>query len=170
LPNSPPFVPRGREPLFPCGGIMIWHVPGLLKDIFLLGRRFPWPRPECCWRCRSPRLWGHGFVRRYIDGFPDALLLKCFRCPDCGCVVTLRPESHFPRIRSSKQTIRSHLLHRLTRGCWPPSKLCRPRMRHWLSNLKRRVEAYLTHAWSGGLWAGFDELLRRGQIPVARLS
>jgi hypothetical protein len=43
-------------------------------------------------------------------------------------------------------------------------------MRHWLSNLNRRVEAYLSRAWTGGLWLGFDELLRRGQIPVARIS
>jgi hypothetical protein len=85
-------------------------------------------------------------------------------------VITLRPESHFPRIRSSQQVIRDQLHPRLSQGRWPPSTLSRPRLRHWLANLKRQTLARLTNAWTQGLWAGFEELLLRGLIPVGRVS
>lgn len=149
---------------------MIWAVAVDLKQIHDLGRDYPWPRPECCMRCRNWRVWGHGFVRRYFDGCADALLLRCYRCPLCGCVITARPASFFPRIRSSRQTILTHLHQRLCQGRWPPSPLTRPRLRHWLANLRRQVTARLTHGWDRGLWAGFQELLLRGQLPVARVS
>jgi hypothetical protein len=85
---------------------MLWRVPADLKQIHDQGRHFPWPRPECCPRCRNWRVWGHGYVERYFDGFTEALRVKCYRCPACGCVITLRPECHFPRIRSPRQVIR----------------------------------------------------------------
>jgi len=148
---------------------MIWSVPANLKQIHDEGRHYRWPRPESCSRCRNWRVWGHGYVERYFDGFAEALLVKCYRCPACGCVITLRPESHFPRIRSSRQVIREHLHFRLGQGRWPPSALSRPRVRHWLANLKRQILARLTNTWMRGLWAGFEELLLRGRIPVARV-
>jgi hypothetical protein len=43
-------------------------------------------------------------------------------------------------------------------------------LRHWLANLRRQVTARLTNGWGQGLWAGFEELLLRGQVPVARFS
>jgi hypothetical protein len=149
---------------------MLWRVPADLKQIRDQGRHFPWPRPECCPRCRNWRVWGHGYVERYFDGYIEALLVKCYRCPACGCVITLRPESHFPRIRSPLQAIREHLHVRLSQGRWPPSSLARSRLRHWLANLRRQVTARLTNGWGQGLWAGFEELLSRGQVPVARFS
>ena len=96
--------------------------------------------------------------------------MKCYRCPSCGCVITLRPASHFPRIQCSQATIRSHLLHRLTHHRWPPSALARSRLRHWLVNLRCQVQAYLTNYWSAGFLAGFERLLLQGRIPVARVS
>ena len=48
-------------------------------DVNLLetqGKRYPWPRPPWCPRCRSPRLWGHGYVGRFFDGFQKALLAE----------------------------------------------------------------------------------------------
>lgn len=149
---------------------MIWQVPVNLKQIHDMGRDYPWPRPDCCMRCRNWRVWGHGFVSRYFDEFDEALLLKCYRCPLCGCVITVRPASHFPRIRSSRQTIFSHLQQRISRGRWPPSPLARSCLRHWLNNLRRRIMAHLTSLWGLGVLAGFEELLLRGQIPVARIS
>jgi len=149
---------------------MIWQVPVDLKQIHEQGRDYAWPRPGCCMRCRNWRVWGHGFVRRYFDGFAEALLLKCYRCPLCGCVTTARPASHFRRIRGSRQTIYSHLHQRISRGRWPPSALARSRLRHWLANLKRQISAHLTNLWDLGVLAGFEELLLRGQIPVARVS
>jgi hypothetical protein len=149
---------------------MIWSVPVDLKQIRAEGRCYPWPRPKSCPRCNNWKVWGHGFVERYFDGFAGALFIKCYRCPNCGCVVTLRPSSHFPRIRSSKQTIRFHLQHRLNHGRWLPSELARSRLRHWLVNLRRQVQAFLTNVWKAGLMAGFETLLRQGHIPVARLN
>jgi hypothetical protein len=43
-------------------------------------------------------------------------------------------------------------------------------LRYWLANLKRQTLARLTNAWTQGLWAGFEELLLRGLIPVGRVS
>ena len=149
---------------------MLWRVSVDLKQIFAQGRDYPWPRPDGCLRCHNWNVWGHGYVHRYFDGFVGALLMKCYRCPSCGCVITLRPASHFSRIRCSQRTIRSHLLHRLSHGRWPPSALSRSRLRHWLANLKRQVQAYLTNCWNSGLLAGFEALLLRGRIPVARVS
>ncbi|MCK4691752.1 MAG: hypothetical protein KAT20_08085, partial [Desulfuromonadales bacterium] len=118
-------------------------------------------------RCECPRVWGHGFVPRYFDGFPTCLYMKCYRCPNCGCVITARPATHFRHIRSSIETIRSHLRQRLIHGRWPPSPLSRSRLRHWLANLKRQVQAHLSCDWNLGLLTGFDELSSRGRIPVA---
>jgi len=149
---------------------MIWPVLVELKQIFEMGRSYPWPRPECCPRCSSWRVWGHGYAARYFDGFGEALLVKCYRCPACGCVITLRPDSHFSRIHTSREILRDHLAKRLTQGRWPLSALPRSRLRHWLGNLRRQVQAHLTNRWPWGLLAGFDALLLRGLIPVARVS
>jgi len=148
---------------------MLWRVSADLKQIHEQGRHFTWPRPEGCPRCHNWRVWGHGYVERYFDEFAQPLPVKCYRCPACGCVITLRPDSHFPRIRSRLLVIREHLRLRLRQGRWPPSALNRSRLRHWLANLKRQVLARLTNAWTQGLWAGFEELLLRGQVPVARV-
>jgi hypothetical protein len=149
---------------------MIWAVPANLKQIHDQGRHYRWPRPESCPRCRNWRVWGHGYAERYFDGFAEALRVRCYRCPACGCVITLRPESHFPRIRSPRQVIRKCLHQRLTQGRWPPTAFSPSRWRHWLSNLKRQILARLTNTWTRGVWAGFEELLLRGQTPVARVS
>ena len=169
MTNFPPFFVRGRSPL-PNSILMIWSVDVDLKGIHEQGRNFSWPRPPHCLRCHNWRIWGHGYVERYFDGFSKALPIKCYRCPACGCVITLRPGSHFARIHSSKETVRFHISHRLQAGRWPPSPLPRSRLRHWLSNLKRRVHAFLTASWRRGLRAGFEALLSQGQTPVARLA
>ncbi len=148
---------------------MIWHVEICLKLIFERGRDYPWERPGSCPRCQNYRVWGHGFVPRYFDGFSDCLLMRCYRCPACGCVITARPTSHFRYVRCRIETIRSHLKERLSTGRWPPGPLARSRLRHWLANLKRQVQACLTSTWAFGLLAGFDELRGYERIPVARV-
>jgi len=149
LANSPPFFVWGRSPLSQRA-LMIWFVAVDLKRIHEQGRNFSWPRPPHCLRCRNWKVWGHGYVERYFDGFDKALPIKCYWCPACGCVITLRPKSHFARIHSSKETVRHHLTHRLKIGRWPSSPLPRSRLRHWLFNLRRRAQAFLTAAWDQG--------------------
>ncbi len=49
---------------------------------------------------------GHGFACTIFQGFDSSLLLKRYRCPTCGCIIKLRPSTHFSRFQSSKHTIR----------------------------------------------------------------
>ena len=148
---------------------MIHFVAVVLNDIFEQGRDYQWPRPDKCFKCDNYKVWGHGFVPRLFDGFSSPLLIRCYRCPNCRCVITLRPKSHFSRIQSSIETIRSRLQHRLEKGRWSPLTSCTSRYRHWLANLRRRIKAYLTEQWSPGEMAAFDLLITCGQVPVSAI-
>ncbi|MGD8264600.1 MAG: hypothetical protein PVJ22_19720, partial [Desulfobacterales bacterium] len=57
-----------------------------LKELFNKRRNYPWKKPQACPCCRSCTIWGHGFAGAIFDGYPQPLLLKLYRCPDCGCV------------------------------------------------------------------------------------
>lgn len=147
---------------------MIQFVNVLLKAIFVQGREFPWERPSQCPRCGHLMVWGHGYVQVLFDGFDDPLWLKRYRCPNCSCIIQMRPVSHFSRFQSSKATIRHALKYRITNMRWPPGSPT-ARMRHWLSNLNRQAKAHLTETWKAGLIAAYDELIQMGRIPVSRL-
>ena len=145
---------------------MIIFVPVLLKDIFEQERDFVWGRPSCCPRCNHYKVWSHGFVERIFDGFNTTLSLKCYRCPLCGCVITLRPDTHFSRFQASKDKMRSFLSERLKTGRWPPDQ-SHSRHRHWLRNLKKQTKALLSDTWAKGLLAAFDYLTSMGHTPVS---
>ncbi len=145
--------------------LMIYFVSVLLKDIFELGKKYPWERPRACPRCGHYRLWGHGYAQRYFRGFSSCIYLKCYRCPACNCVLTVRPDSHFSRIRTNRELIRDHIARRQTMGHWPRSDLLRSNLRYWWNNLARRTLAFLDNRWSMGLLAAFDQL----PDPVSRL-
>ena len=89
------------------GDYMIIFFSAVLNEIHLLGREYPWPKPDACPRCNGYRFWGHGFVLACFDGFSHPLCLKRYRCPDCRCVVRLRPKGYFKRFQASIATIRS---------------------------------------------------------------
>ena len=146
---------------------MIIFVSSMLKDIFKKGRNFPWPRPDVCPRCGCGKVWGHGYVSAWFDGFSEALLLKRYRCPCCGCVIRMRPASHFSRFQSSIHKIRSTLSIRIKTGRWPPEQ-SGPRPGHWLRSLKRKVIALLDNRWKGDLIKAFDYLVMRDHNPVSR--
>lgn len=146
---------------------MVIFFPVILKQLFHLGRFFPWPKPELCPRCGSHRLWGHGFVAAYFDGFDQPFSLKRYRCPNCGCVLRLRPSGYFKRFQSSIDTIRCSIAQKTTAGRWLPG-LSRSRQNHWFRSLHKRITAYLTNTWDLGAVAAFDYLLIKGQIPVSR--
>ena len=149
---------------------MIYFVAVLLKNIFEQGKDFPWVRPVKCLNrnCNHFKVWGHGFTPRYFDGFSGCVYMKCYRCPLCGCVMTCRPDTHFTRIQTCKETIRALLALRLETGHWLLSSLPPPRMRHWLANLKRKALAHLTDSWQEGLLAAFDRLIALRFVPVSR--
>ena len=146
---------------------MVIFVSVLLKDIFEQGKDFSWEPPSCCPRCEHHKVWSHGFVQRYFDGFDSFLWIKCYRCPLCGCILTLRPDTHFSRFQASKDTIRSSLEERIQTGRWPPSELSHSRQRHWMQNLKRKIKAILSDTWEAGVLAAYDYLLFLGHIPVS---
>jgi hypothetical protein len=138
-----------------------------LKDLFEKGRDYAWQKPDNCPCCNSHRLWGHGFAAAIFDGYKRPLVLKLYRCPDCGCVIRLRPEGYFKRFQASIETIRSSITSKSIMNRWLPG-ISRSRQCHWFRALNKRVEAYLTGSWIGGVVAGFDRLLQLGQIPVSR--
>ena len=148
---------------------MIYFVSVQLKNIFEQGKNYPWVKPEICPACGHYKVWGHGFTARYFRGFPRCLYLKCYRCPGCLRIITLRPDTHFSRLRSSRETIRSHLEQRQAKGRWPRSSLSRSCLRHWLANLTRQTSVHLGCDWQGGFVAAFDWLIAMGKTPVSRI-
>jgi len=138
-----------------------------LKELFEKERDYPWRKPEGCPCCSSHRLWGHGFAEAIFDGYNRPLLLKLYRCPDCGCVIRLRPKGYFKRFQAQVATIRSSITLKSTRNRWLPG-ISRTRQGHWFRALKKRIKAYLTETFVEGIVAGFDTLLQLGQIPVSR--
>jgi len=164
--NSPPFSFWASSPYH--GEQMIWHVDAELNNIAAQGRDYPWERPKCCLGCGGPKVWGHGFAERQFEGFDQTVPLKCYRCPGCGCVITLRPRGYFRRIRSAVASIRSELEHRLEKGRWRESRPNMSRFRHWLGNLRRQALAGLGWQEEQGLAAAFDRLLKAGVVPVGR--
>ncbi|MEW6490456.1 MAG: hypothetical protein AB1578_21410 [Thermodesulfobacteriota bacterium] len=145
---------------------MIWQVAVELKEVAALGRAFAWPRPGRCLRCGSLRVWGHGLVGRYFDGFAQRLLLRCYRCAGCGCVMTPRPAGYVARVRARVAWIREELAHRVETGRWRSAPAAR--MRHWLGNLRRQALARLGWTPEHALVAAFDRLLAAGVVAVSR--
>jgi len=104
----------------PKNDTLILHFDADVKRLVKEGKDFPWPRPKACPNsdCRSPRLWGHGYVLRYFAGWPYGVWLKRYRCPECKSVHTLRPKSFYQRFRYTIKTILRALLTRLRHGRW----------------------------------------------------
>jgi hypothetical protein len=146
---------------------MVLFIPVILKTLFDQGRKYAWPRPTDCPHCGSCTVWGHGFAEVLFDGYNRPLLLKLYRCPDCGCVIRLRPQGYFKRFQAPVEIIRASILCKSASNRWLAG-IDRCRQCHWFSALKKRITAYLTDTWHKGVVAGFDCLLQRGQIPVSR--
>jgi hypothetical protein len=148
---------------------MIIFVCARLKDIFNKGKEYGWPRPKRCPRCELSKLWGHGFVLAYFDVIAGGVYLRRYRCPECGCVVRLRPTGYFPRIQASIESIRASIEHRIDKGRWPAGS-SRTRQGHWLRALIQNAVAYFGNAWKERLAGAFDRLLCLGVVPVSRAT
>jgi len=136
-----------------------------LNQICSQGRNFQWARPDNCPRCQSKRLWGHGFAASLFDGYSQQILLRRFRCPDCGCIIRMKPRGYLPRFQATIETIRSSLQTRLSGGKWPKGPST-SRQRHWLSALKRKSLALFGIGMD--LLVVFDQLIKTARIPVSR--
>lgn len=146
---------------------MIIAVVAVLKVILSKGKDYPWSRPSECPKCKRKRLWGHGFVSTWFDECVGTLLLRRYRCPECGCVILLKPEGYFTRFHCTIEVIRTNLSHRIKTSRWLPGT-SRSRQGHWLRALKRNAKAYLSDVFDGDLLDAFDRLLQKGKTPVTR--
>ena len=146
---------------------MIIFVRVCLKEIFEKQREYVWPRPDRCPLCGMSKVWGHGFVLAYFDGIADGIYLRRYRCPECRCVIRLRPLGYFTRIQVPIRTIRESLRQRLRKGRWPAGS-SRSRQGHWLRALSRNAVAFLDTRWRSQLVEAFDWLLGLGVVPVGR--
>lgn len=146
---------------------MILFFPVVLKELSEQGRNFPWPRLEQCPRCGSHCVWGHGYVRALFDGFNKPILLKLCRCPNCRCIIRLRPSGFFTRFQAPIAAIRESMAGKEESGRFLPG-LSRTRQAHWWRALKRRIEAFFGNTFRGTMAEGFDRLLALGRTPVSR--
>lgn len=101
-----------------------------VAEIMSQGKLYPWLRPSRCPRCGGLRLWGHGYVRRYFDGFSEPVWVKRWRCPDCGAVHTCRPASHWRRFLAPITVIITSLVVKLAGFHWPGGE-SRQRQQYW---------------------------------------
>ena len=144
---------------------MILSVCVNLKEIDNRGRGFKWPKPCHCPRCCSVRIWGHGYVLANFDGFPGSLWLRRYRCPDCHCIIRMKPEGYFQRFQASTAIIVHCLRKRLSTGRWNAG-LSTSRQRHWLAALKRNTMAFF--GFDDDWFVAFFRLQAMGQTPVSR--
>lgn len=103
----------------------------------------------------------------YFDGSDQPLWLKRYRCPDCGCVIRLRPRGYFKRFQTSIYTIRECLAYWVHHQRWKPGP-SPPRQRHWVKALRRQLVRHEGLNRIQDLVAGFDRLWGLGIIPVSR--
>jgi hypothetical protein len=89
-----------------------------VKAIFERGKRYPWPRPQHCPKCKGQRLWGHGYAARYFEGFMEPLWVKRYRCPDCQGVHTYRPSQYFERYRHTVAVVIVSVLNKIMHDRW----------------------------------------------------
>lgn len=144
---------------------MIISIPVDLNRLFVLLKKFSWPRPDQCPKCHNPKLWGHGFVDACFDAIDFVVPLKRYRCCNCGCIIKLKPEGYFKRFQARIETIRKSI-HSLVKTQKPIADISRQRQRHWFVALKRKAAARL--ALGQDLNQAFELLIAMGVIPVSR--
>lgn len=165
--DTPRLVASGDLPHSSNGTVLILQISVSIKDLFRLGRDFPWFRPERCPRCGFWRVWGHGFVAAYFEPYRKPLWLRRYRCPACRLVLRLKPSGYFERFQSSIETIRQSLAYRFYRHVWPPGS-SRQRQGHWLRSLIKKAKGYLGLVGFEGILEAFDQLVPMGLNPVSR--
>ena len=147
----------------PYGGLLVLHFRVEVKRLAEEGKLYPWPRPERCPRCRGRRVWVHGYVPRYFEGFPRPLWTVKYRCRDCLAVHTLRPSGFWPKFRYSIRTILQALRHKIVHGRWLET-LSRQLQQYWYRGL--RFQGCRVRNRAGPGLEVLGELLRLKLVPV----
>lgn len=119
---------------------MILYIAVSVKEIFRKEKSYVWPRPKKCPKCGGSRLWGHGYVMRYFEGFLEGIWIKRWRCRACGSVHTMRPKNFWRRFRYTVANVVKSLTKKIAAGKWD-------------GHLRRQVQQY----W----WRGFGKQCRR---------
>jgi hypothetical protein len=143
---------------------LILHFAVDVKRLVEEGKDYCWPRPERCPRCEGRRLWGHGYVRRYFEGWIEGIWIKRYRCPDCGAVHTLRPERFYKGFYYSILTILLSLLNRIVHSRYLKC-LSRQVQQYWWRGLRRQASRFHNVKVPDSLIVG--QLLREGIIAVS---
>lgn len=146
---------------------MIISFPVSLKSLFIEGRAYLWPKPKRCPRCKSCKVWGHGYCTGLFDGFNQPLFLKRFRCPDCRCIMRCRPSGYFNRFQASIRSIRASIVGKATNKGWL-KRISRSRQAHWWRALLQRISAFYGFYPQLKVIKGFDHFRALGQVPVSR--
>lgn len=125
----------------PKGYLLILRFAVDVKRLVEEGKDFPWPRPERCPRCEGRRLWGHGYVLRYFEGWSEGIWVKRYRCPDCRAVHTLRPERFYKGFHYSIWTILLSLLSKIVKNRWLKC-LTRQAQQYWYKGFCFQASRY----------------------------
>ena len=99
--------------------------------LFKLHKRYSWPSIEKCPACHAHRLWGHGYVARYLEHYQEPCYLKRYRCPHCHKVFIVRPKTHYRRFLVAIETIVNCLLLMVTTGR-KSKEFSRQRQQYWM--------------------------------------
>jgi ribosomal protein S27AE len=119
---------------------MIIYCDVSLQKIHEEGKNFAWERPLCR-NCKS-KVWGHGFVIRYFNSIKNGLLIKRWRCPNCGKIYICRPRDYWSRYQETITNIFNTLIYRVTHMKWPPW-ITRQRGGHWLGKFIKNARTNL---------------------------
>ena len=146
---------------------MVISVSCEVKEIFEKGKDYEWSKPEICPCCKASKVWGHGFVGAFFDGYPGFVFLRRWRCASCRCVIRVRPCGYFRRFQAMIEEIRSRLSSRISGGPWLPG-MSHSRQGNWLRALRKMVTAHLGNEWKEDFLRAFDRFISIDQIPVSR--
>jgi hypothetical protein len=143
---------------------LVLHVAVDVQRLLELGKKYPWPRPGRCLSCKSSRIWGHGYVQRYFEGFLLPLWIRRLRCADCGTVYTLRPDRFYRGFRYPLLTILSSLMTKIADGWWLPS-VPRQNQQYWFKGLRLQAQRLRNVPFPDTDTVG--EIVSRCLIPVS---
>ncbi len=118
---------------------LIIHFPIEDKSLIQSGKKYPWLRPDVCPHCGGDHLWGHGYTPRYFDGHSKLIWLKRYRCVDCRCVHTLRPQTHWRRFQAALSAIVRSLQSKIEHHCWL-SEFTRQRQEYWMQGFQTQAK------------------------------
>lgn len=75
---------------------------------------------------------------RFFEGYAQGLWIKRYRCPDCGCVHTMRPSDFWKSFQYSASTILSCLKNKINKNKWV-NYVSRQNQQYWFKGLRLQV-------------------------------